>query len=74
MDPSKHLVTIQVNIDLMSSILSAIVVHAKEIFGKDDTGHYRIDTADFTSEMITRFLREKDFESFVKDKSNYIYK
>jgi hypothetical protein len=74
MDPSKHLITIHVNIDLMSSTLSAIVANAKEIFGKDDTGHYRIDTADITSEMITRFLIEKDFESFVKDKSNYIYK
>lgn len=70
--PSNDLVTIHVNIDLTPSALSAIVSNVKEIFGKDANGRYKIDTADATSAMISRFLLEKDFESYAKEKSNYV--
>ena len=34
--------------------------------GRNEKGHYTVDTADKVSEMISRFLLEKDFEGFVK--------
>jgi hypothetical protein len=39
--------------------------------GPDAKGHYRVDTADLVSHMVSRFLLERDFESYVKDISNY---
>lgn len=71
---SEDLLTVHVNIDLTPSALSAIVANVKKIFGKDANGRYKVDTADATSEMISRFLLEKDFESYVKDPSNYVLK
>ena len=70
----EDLLTIHVNINITPSALSAIVENAKDIFGKDKNGRYRFDSADVTSEMISRFLLEKDFESYVKDKINYAHK
>jgi hypothetical protein len=32
---------------------------------------YKVDPADKVAEMISRFLLENDFESFVKDADNY---
>lgn len=70
-NPRQDLVTIHVNIDITPFALSTIVANAKEIFGKDEKGRYTVDTADLTAEMISRFLLEKDFEEYVKEKSNY---
>jgi hypothetical protein len=62
---------VRVNVEMTAASLQAIVANAKEISGPDEKGRYRIDTADKAGEMISRFLLEKDFESFVKNIANY---
>jgi hypothetical protein len=65
--------TIRVNavVDMTAVSLQTIVETVKTITGRDKKGVYRVDTADKVGEMISRFLREKDFESYVKDIGNY---
>lgn len=58
---------INVNVQITTAALQAIVASAKKSAQKDNKGAYHIDTADQVSEMITRFLEEKDFESYVRD-------
>jgi hypothetical protein len=62
---------VRANVEMTAASLQAIVANAKEIAGPDEKGRYRIDTADKASEMISRFLLENDFESFVKNIENY---
>jgi hypothetical protein len=63
----KDKLRIHVNIEIPAAALQAIVSHAKRSSPKDGQGAYRIDTADRVSEVITRFLEEKDFESYTRD-------
>jgi hypothetical protein len=62
---------VRVNVEMTAASLQAIVTNAKKISGRDERGGYRIDTADKAGEMISRFLLENDFETFVKDMENY---
>jgi len=64
-------ITVNVNIDLTPGALEAIVSNAKKVAGRNQKGHYRVDTADKVSEMISFFLMERDFETYVKDIGNY---
>ena len=64
-------VTIQVNIEIATVSLEAIVENAKKKAGRNEKGVYRIDTADKVSEMISRFLSENNFETYAKDINNY---
>jgi hypothetical protein len=64
-------ITIQANIDIDPEALETIVKNAKHAAGADLTGVYRVDTAGKVNELITRFLEEKDFLSYVQDKSKY---
>jgi hypothetical protein len=64
--------TIHVNIQISASALQTIVSNAKKVAPKDGGGSLRVDTADWVSQMISKFLEEKDFESFVKDGANYM--
>ncbi|MBW1744433.1 MAG: hypothetical protein JRJ47_13540 [Deltaproteobacteria bacterium] len=61
---------VRVNVEVTAASLKAIVANAKKIAGPDEKGGYRIDTADKAGEMISRFLLENDFESFVKNIEN----
>ncbi len=70
-DAPKDKLSVHVNVKITATALQAVVANAKRVAGKDADGIYRVDTADKVSEMITRFLDEKDFESFVKDERNY---
>ncbi len=65
--------TIDVNvvIELTPNALQAIVENAKRITGRNEKGHYKVDTADKVGEMVSRFLAENNFESFVSDPENY---
>lgn len=65
------LLSIHVNIHISPHALQAIVGHAKRLAKHCAQGIVPIDTADFVSAMISRFLAEKDFESYAKDESNY---
>ena len=65
--------TIAVNavVEMTAESLQAIVRNAKALAGRDASGRYQVDTADKVGEMISRFLRRHDFESFVQDIANY---
>ena len=58
-------ILINANIEISVTALQTIVDNAKKAAGRDAKGHYRVDTADKVSEMISRFLMEKDFEGYV---------
>ena len=71
MSESENVMLVRANVEMTPASLQAIVQNAKKIAGKDEKGYYTVDTADKVSEMISRFLFEKDFESFVKNIENY---
>ena len=69
--PQEPTVLVHVNVEVPTAALQAVVQNAKRAAGKNEKGHYRVDTADKVAEMITRFLAEKDFTSFARDVHNY---
>ena len=71
MAESKNTVVVRVNIEMTPAALQAIVENAKKIAGTGDKGYYTVDTAEKVGEMVSRFLMEKDFESFVMNMENY---
>jgi len=72
MPEKKDTLIVRANVEMTAASLEAIVENAKKISGPDEKGGYRVDTADKVSEMISRFLLESDFESFVRNIDNYI--
>ncbi|MDA8141780.1 MAG: hypothetical protein M0036_24305 [Desulfobacteraceae bacterium] len=64
MSEKKEKLRIHVNVEITAAALQAIVAHAKQAAKKDGQGSYRIDTADQVSEVISRFLEEKDFDAY----------
>ena len=71
MTGQKEMITVNVNVDITAGALETIVDNAKKLAGRNEKGHYKIDTADKVSEMISRFLLEHDFEHFTRDIENY---
>ena len=71
MPRSEDTIAVNVVVEMTTDSLKAIVENAKRLSGRNEKGHYTIDTADKVSEMISRFLLEKDFEHFVKTAENY---
>ena len=71
MSGNSQLIRVHVNIELSAAALKAVVANAKKKAGADDDGHFRVDTADALAALISRFLREKDFDRFVEDMDNY---
>ena len=67
----KETLTINANVDIPAEALQTVVENSKKLAGPDEDGVYHIDTADMVAEMISRFLAEKDFESYVRDLGNY---
>jgi len=65
-------VLVHVNVEIAAAALQAVVQNAKQVAGRDQKGHYRVDTAEKVSEMITRFLAEKNFTAFAADMDNYL--
>jgi hypothetical protein len=72
MSESKDTMVLRANVEMTTASLQAIVQNAKKVAGRDEKGRYRVDTADKVSEMISRFLLENDFESFVKNIDNFM--
>lgn len=66
-----HTLAVNVVIELSPSALQAIVENAKRLAGRNEKGHYNVDTADKVGEMVSRFLAANDFEGFVNDPDNY---
>ena len=71
MTEEKDTIEVRVNVKITTTSLETIVENAKKIAGRNEKGHYRVDTAGKVSEMISRFLLENDFEGFVSDIKNY---
>jgi len=71
MTDEKDLIEIHVNVKITTVSLQTIVGNAKKIAGRNEKGHYQVDTADKVSEMISSFLLENDFEGYVEDINNY---
>ena len=71
MSETQYTIVVRANVEMTTASLQAIVANAKEVSGTDEKGVYRVDTADQVSAMISRFLLENNFESFVKDIENY---
>ena len=62
---------VNVVIELTPAALQSVVENAKRLVGRNEKGHYNVDTADKLGEMVSRFLAENDFERFVNDPQNY---
>lgn len=58
---------VNVKVEITAKTLETFVENLKQMTGRNEKGHYRIDTADKLGEMISRFLFEKDFEGYVRD-------
>lgn len=71
MSELKETITVNVNVEMTTASLQAIVENAKKVEGRNEKGVYRIDTADKVSEMISNFILENDFESYAKNMENY---
>ena len=66
----KETLVVNLNVEITVMSLQAIVENAKKITGRDSKGGYRVDTADKVGQVISRFLRETDFEKYAKDIKN----
>jgi len=64
-------IEVRANVIMTTESLKAIVDHTKRRTARNEKGHYTVDTADAVSGMVSRFLLEMDFESYVKDEKNY---
>lgn len=64
-------IRIHVNLAISSNALQTIVANAKKIAGRNDSGHYRVDTAEKVAELISRFLADNNFDAYVHNLSNY---
>jgi len=62
----KERIAVHVNIEITVTALQQIVENAKAIVGHDEKGRYRVDTADEVSKIVSRFLLENDFDTYVK--------
>lgn len=70
-DMTNDKLNVHINVEISPSALQAIVANAKHSAPKNANGTYYIDTAQCVSTMISRFLVEKDFDSFVMNIENY---
>ena len=71
MGDNANTVRVNVSIDIAGETLQTIVQTAKEIVGRNEKGHYRIDTADLLEDLLSSFISEKGFDAYVADKGNY---
>jgi hypothetical protein len=71
MPENKKTVVVHVNIEMTALSLKNIVNMGKKLAGRNENGHYLIDTADLVGEMVSRFLMEKDFECYVENPDHY---
>lgn len=70
-DSQSDMLSVHVNIRISANAIQAIVANAKKTAPKSPDGTYRVDTADYVGAMVTRFLEDRDFDSFVMDIENY---
>jgi hypothetical protein len=71
MGNNANMVRVNVTIDIAGETLQTIVQTAKAIVGRNEKGHYRIDTADLLEDLLSAFIVENGFDAFVADKAHY---
>ena len=71
MPQTEDTIAVNVVVKMTTASLKAIVENAKRLSGRNEKGHYTVDTADKVGEMISRFLLQKDFEQFTHNPENY---
>lgn len=64
-------VRVHVNIEIEAQALQSVVANTKQKAGTDESGRYRVDTADALADLISRFLQERNFADFAGDPENY---
>lgn len=64
-------VRVNVTIAIAGETLQTIVQTAKAIVGRNEKGHYRIDTADLLEDLLSAFIAEKGFDAYAADRANY---
>ncbi len=57
---------VHVNVEIEPEALKAIVEGAKQKAGRNEKGHYQVDTAAAVGDTISKFLQEKDFTAWVR--------
>jgi hypothetical protein len=70
-DHQNDSLSVHINIQISANALQAIVANAKRTAIKSPDGTYRVDTAEYVGTMVSRFLAERDFDSYVMDVDNY---
>ena len=65
MGDSVDTIAVRANIVMTTASLKFIVANAKKVAGRNEKGHYKVDTADVVGQMVSRFLLERDFEEKV---------
>ena len=63
---------VNVVVEMTPAALEAIVDNAKRLTSRNEKGYYNIDTADMVGQTISRFLFERDFETFTKNIDNFV--
>ena len=71
MHADQETVTVQVNLEIAPPALQAVVANTKKLASGDKEGYGKIDTADVLNVMISQFLLERDFVTWVGDMGNY---
>lgn len=71
MSDSSQTLRINATVEIAAGTLEAIVENARRVVGRDEKGHYRVDTAGKVGEMISRFLAERDFDAYARDIANF---
>jgi len=71
MPQAEDTIAVNVVVEMTTASLKTIVENAKRLSGRNEKGHYTVDTADKVGEMISRFLLEKDFEQFTNNPESY---
>jgi len=69
MPQEAHTLLIHVNVEIEPEALKAIVEGVKQKVGRNEKGHYQADTAAAVGEMISRFMKERDFTGWLRDSS-----
>lgn len=71
MPESDSTVRINVVVDISTRSLQTIVHQAKTMAGRNEKGYYQVDTADKVGELISRFLKEMDFDTYAENPEKY---
>lgn len=71
-EQDRKTIAIHVNVEVTPRALESVMNEAKKRLTSQVRKESRIDTADYIGLMITKFLVEKDFDSYVADPLNHI--